>query len=118
MVTAKAPNPGVNCFSSSNARGFPPHRSWPSVTVRLASGSPCRKNMAKFPSSGAGSRLWERQNLKRHLVHRLWTKRDDSSNVRDSVLEASLTWRSEPSYQQILMIFETVGTGTDRVEGK
>src|SRR6266436_5229085 len=54
MVTGKAPNPGVNCLGSSNAWGFPPHRSWPSVTVRLASGSHCRKNTAQSPSSGAG----------------------------------------------------------------
>src|ERR1700731_557508 len=45
MVTAKVPNPGVNCF--------PPHRSWPSATVRLDSGSPCRKNTAQSRSSVA-----------------------------------------------------------------
>jgi hypothetical protein len=33
--------------AAQNAWGFPPHRSWPSATVRLASGSPCRKNMAQ-----------------------------------------------------------------------
>jgi hypothetical protein len=27
--------------------GLPPHRSWPSATVRLDPGSPCRKNMAR-----------------------------------------------------------------------
>src|SRR6202022_1379026 len=43
MVTGKALNPGVNCLGSSNAWGSPPHRSWPLATVRLASGSPCRK---------------------------------------------------------------------------
>ena len=50
----KAPNPGVNCLGSSNAWGLPARRSWPSVTVRLDSGSHCRKNMAQSPSSGAG----------------------------------------------------------------
>src|ERR1700736_5058034 len=53
MVTAKVPNPGVNCLGSSNAWGFPPHRSWPSATVRLDSGSPCRKNTAQSRSSVA-----------------------------------------------------------------
>ena len=40
-------NPGVNCLGSSNAWDLPARRSWPSATVRLDSGSPCRKNMAQ-----------------------------------------------------------------------
>src|SRR5438132_10796566 len=54
MGTGKAPNPGVNCLGSSNAWGFPPRRSWPLATVRLDSGSPCRKNMARV----AQQRCW------------------------------------------------------------
>jgi hypothetical protein len=43
VCTGKAPNLGVNFWASSNAWGFPPHRSWPSATARLDSGSRWRR---------------------------------------------------------------------------
>jgi len=52
---AKAPNPGVNCLGSSNGWACQAHPSWPSVTDRSVSGSLCRKNMVRSPSSVAGS---------------------------------------------------------------
>src|SRR6516164_1547241 len=54
MATGKALNPGVNCLGSSNAWGLPARRSWLSATVRLAFGTPCRKNTAQSHSNVAG----------------------------------------------------------------